>query len=76
VVIENSVFLFEKVRYLVKQQMKSLSSENSSIVSSQLGENGFMKGAIALALNIIFEPPLKKKFRHTGMLNYSEPVGV
>lgn len=59
-VIENSAYLLEKIRQRVKQQMMKIPFQSSSIVIGQLGDEGFLKGAVSLALNIIFEPPLRK----------------
>lgn len=59
-IIENSMYLLKKVRQMVKQQMMKIPFQSSSIVIGKLGEEGFLKGAVSLALNIIFEPPLRK----------------
>lgn len=64
-VIENSSYLLEKVRQLVKQSMMNMPFQPSSIVGSLLKEDAGIKGAIALALQMIFEPPVTKNPSHT-----------
>jgi len=65
VVIENSNYLIEKVRHLVKQSMMNMPFQPSTIIASNLKEEAGLKGAIALALQTIFEPPVTKKMDHT-----------
>jgi len=64
-VIENSNYLLEKVRQLVKQSMMNMPFQPSSIMVSQLKEEAGIKGAVALALQTIFEPPVTKNKSHT-----------
>jgi glucokinase len=62
--IENSHYLLEKVRQLVKQSMLNMPFKPSSIVIGELKEQAGVKGAIAIALQTIFEPPLTKTKNH------------
>ena len=64
-VIENSNYLLEKVRQLVKQSMMNMPFQPSSILVSNLGDQAGIKGAVALALQTIFEPPVTKNQTHT-----------
>ncbi len=61
---ENSHYLIEKVRQLVKQSIMNMPFEPSTIVVGQLKDSAGVKGAIALALQTIFEPPLSKRKNH------------
>jgi|YNPBryantNP2012_1023418.scaffolds.fasta_scaffold03813_4 predicted NBD/HSP70 family sugar kinase/biotin operon repressor len=64
-VIEHSSYLLEKVRQLVKQSMMNMPFQPSTIMVSKLGDQAGIKGAIALALQTIFEPPVTKNKSHT-----------
>lgn len=64
-VIENSSYLLEKVRQLVKQSMMNMPFQPSSIIVSQLREEAGIRGAVALALQTIFESPVTKNMSHT-----------
>lgn len=64
-VIENSNYLLEKVRQLVKQSMMNMPFQPSTIIVSKLGDQAGIKGAIALALQTIFEPPVTENKSHT-----------
>ncbi len=57
---ENSHYLLEKTRHIVKQEMMNLPFRASSIVVGELKDQAGIKGAIALALQTIFEPPVTK----------------
>ncbi|MCI0515138.1 ROK family transcriptional regulator [candidate division KSB1 bacterium] len=63
-VIENSNYLLEKVRKCVEQGMWTIPFPISSIVVGELKEQAGVKGAIALALQTIFEPPVTKRKNH------------
>jgi len=64
-VIENSTYLLEKVRQLVMQSMMNMPFQPSSIMVSHLREEAGIKGAVELALQTIFEPPVSKNQSHT-----------
>lgn len=59
-VIENSKYLLEKVRQVVKQCMINIPFQPGSITMGTLKELAGVKGAIALALQTIFEPSATK----------------
>lgn len=59
-VIENSKYLLEKVRQVVKQCMINIPFQPGSITMGTLKELAGVKGAIALALQMIFEPSATK----------------
>jgi len=62
--VENSTYLLDKVRHLVKQSLLNMPFKPCSIVVGELKEQAGIKGAIALALQTIFEPPLLKSKDH------------
>ncbi len=64
-IIENSNYLFKKIEEILKQRMKNVPFRPGKIAVGELGENAGVQGAIALALQTVFEPPLKQ----TQMLN-------
>lgn len=59
-IIENSKYLFTKVKQLVKQSMINVPIRPSPIVLGELREKAGVTGAIALALKTVFDPPVKK----------------
>jgi len=59
-IIENSNYLFNKTVEIVKQRMKYVPFKPGKIVVGELGENAGVQGAIAMALQTIFEQPLKQ----------------
>ena len=59
-VIENSNYLFKKVKQLAKQSMINIPLKSSSIVVGELKDRVGVKGAIVMALKTVFEPPVKK----------------
>jgi predicted NBD/HSP70 family sugar kinase len=59
-VFEASSYLFDKVRELVQKSMQNIPFKSGSLVLSHLKEEAALKGAIVLALQTIFEPPVKK----------------
>ena len=63
-VIENSKFLLNMIRQIVKQNMLNIPFEPSTIVAGELQEHAGIKGAIALALQTIFEPPVTKSHNY------------
>ncbi|HHE54412.1 MAG TPA: ROK family protein, partial [Caldithrix abyssi] len=63
-VIENSKFLLNMIRQIVKQNMLNIPFEPSTIVAGELQEYAGIKGAIALALQTIFEPPVTKSHNY------------
>lgn len=63
-VFEASPYLFEKVRDRVRESMQNIPFQPGSLVLSNLKEEAALKGAIALALQTIFEPPVKKSKNH------------
>ena len=63
-VFETSPYLFQKVRELVRQSMQNIPFKPGSLVLSNLKEEAALKGAISLALQTIFEPPVKKSTNH------------
>ncbi|MBN2364929.1 MAG: ROK family transcriptional regulator [Calditrichaeota bacterium] len=64
-VVENSDYLLQKVRQLVKQQMLNIPFQKTSIVIGELGNSACITGAVNMALRLIFEPPLKRNFNHS-----------
>jgi len=60
-VIDHSNYLVNKVRELVKHNMRHIPFQSSSITVSELKEEAGVKGAIALALQTIFEPPVTRR---------------
>ncbi len=64
-VIEHSNYLLEKVRQLVKQSMMNMPFQPSTIIVSKMGDQAGIKGAVALALQTIFEPPVTKNKSHS-----------
>jgi len=59
-IIENSNFLFNSVIEIVNQGMKNIPFKPGKMVVGELGENAGVQGAIALALQTIFEQPFKQ----------------
>ena len=59
-IIENSNYLFKKTVEIVKQRMKNVPFRPGEIVVGELGENAGVQGAIVMALQTIFEHPLKQ----------------
>ncbi|HCK98958.1 MAG TPA: hypothetical protein DHW42_02465 [Candidatus Marinimicrobia bacterium] len=68
-VIENSEYLLEKCRYIVKQNMHNIPFQSTPIVVGELKEEGCIKGVIAMALHVLFEPRLKNKSFKTESIN-------
>ncbi|MCD6440977.1 MAG: ROK family transcriptional regulator [Candidatus Marinimicrobia bacterium] len=68
-VIENSEYLLEKCRYIVKQNMHNIPFQSTPIVVGELKEEGCIKGIIAMALHVLFEPRLKKRSFKTESIN-------
>ncbi|MCF7741087.1 MAG: ROK family transcriptional regulator [Candidatus Marinimicrobia bacterium] len=61
-VIENSKYLFSKVQQFVKSNMRDIPFDASSIVIGELGgDTACLKGALALALQVIYKPYIKHK---------------
>jgi len=60
-VIDHSNYLVNKVRELVKHNMRHIPFQSSSITVSELKKEAGVKGAIALALQTIFEPPVTRR---------------
>jgi len=60
-VVEYSDYLLEKCRDIVKQNMHNIPFQSTPIVVGELKEEGCIKGVIAMALHVIFEPRLKNK---------------
>jgi len=63
-VVEHSKYLMDKVRQLVKQSMINIPFQKTRIENGQLREMAGVNGAIELALNTIFEPPVRKRGSH------------
>ncbi len=59
-VIEHSRYLVDKVRQVAQNLMVDLTLQPTSIVVGELGEEAGVKGAIAMALQQIFEPPVTR----------------
>ena len=61
-VIENSQYLFSKVQQFTKSNMRDIPFDASSIVVGELGgDTACLKGALALALQVIYKPYIKHK---------------
>ncbi len=60
-VIENSEYLLDKCRQIVRQNMHNIPFQATPIEVGTLKEEGCIKGVIAMALQVIFEPLLKTK---------------
>ncbi len=63
-VIENSHYTLEQIREFVKQGMINIPFKPSTIVLGELKSEAGVKGAIALALQTIFEPPVTRSGNH------------
>jgi len=59
-IIENSNYLFRKVKQLIKQSMINIPLETSTIVVGELKDRAGVVGAIVMALKTIFELPVTK----------------
>lgn len=59
-VIENSYYLLEKTRQLIKQSMMNIPFQPGTIKVGELKDLAGVKGAITLALQTLFEPLLTK----------------
>lgn len=56
-VIESSDYLFSKVQQIIKSNMREIPFDASSIVIGELGgDTACLKGALALALQVVFKP--------------------
>ncbi|HDP98095.1 MAG TPA: ROK family transcriptional regulator [bacterium] len=66
-VIENSNYLLKKIRSLVKQRMVNIPFEASTIVVGDLKAEAGVKGAITMALQTIFEPPVTQSNNHINL---------
>jgi predicted NBD/HSP70 family sugar kinase/biotin operon repressor len=60
-VIENSEYLLDKCCQIVRQNMHNIPFQATPIEVGTLKEEGCIKGVIAMALQVIFEPLLKSK---------------
>jgi len=60
-VIEQSEYLLDKCRQTVRQNMHNIPFQATPIEIGILKEEGCIKGVIAMALQVIFEPLLKTK---------------
>lgn len=63
-VMEHSNFLLENIRDIVQKSMLNIPFQPSSLVPGKLKKEAGVKGAIALALQTIFEPPVKQSKNH------------
>jgi predicted NBD/HSP70 family sugar kinase len=54
-VVENSTYLLEKVRLLLAEKSRETPFIKSEIVAGELKEEGALRGAIAMALQVIFK---------------------
>jgi len=57
--IQNSSYLFDKVKELVRQDLKRIPFKSCDITTGALGEQAGLQGAIAMALQTIFESPVR-----------------
>ncbi|MFZ5517644.1 MAG: ROK family transcriptional regulator [Candidatus Zhuqueibacterota bacterium] len=63
-VMEHSNFLLETIRASVQKSMVNIPFQPSSLVRGKLKKEAGVQGAIALALQTIFEPPVKQSKNH------------
>jgi len=63
-VMEHSNFLLETIRAIVQKSMVNIPFQPSSLVQGKLKKEAGVQGAIALALQTIFEPPVKRSKNH------------
>jgi len=54
-VIENSKYIFEKLNSFIDEKLKEIPFVKSQIVIGQLKEEAGLRGAIAMALQVIFD---------------------
>ena len=66
-VIENSEYLLSKIRSIVKRRMTNIPFKASTIVVGDLKKQAGIKGAITLALQTIFEPPVTKSYNYLNI---------
>ncbi len=60
-VVENSKYIMKKIKKIVKQEMAEIPFKSSTIVLGELRSAAGVKGAITLALQTIFEPPVTNR---------------
>lgn len=60
-VVENSKYILKKIKKLVKLEMANIPFQSSTIVPGELKSAAGVKGAITLALQTIFEPPVSNR---------------
>jgi predicted NBD/HSP70 family sugar kinase len=59
-VIEKSPYLLQRLRSVVEERLFGIPFQSSSLIPGELKDDAGVKGAITLALQTIFEPPVTK----------------
>ena len=61
-IIENSPFILEQVKAFMKENTHEIPLDTHSLVVGELREEAGLRGAIALALQVVFEPKMAGKY--------------